>query len=107
MDLLPRILRLKEHNQESKDVLIAKNIITSYFNMTKKTLIDQLPKAIMAELVLKTKTQLQDILIKTIYSIKEIDILTVESEEIKEKRENLISKIKNLEEAYKVAMSFS
>lgn len=64
-------------NQKSARVLmetrILQNLIKSYFQLTKTTIIDMVPKTIMAFLVLKSKQMAQCTLIEKVYRDENLD----------------------------------
>mmetsp|Transcript_16850 Transcript_16850/g.26236 ORF Transcript_16850/g.26236 Transcript_16850/m.26236 type:complete len:140 (-) Transcript_16850:401-820(-) len=66
---VPETMRQPERASE-KDTIeteIIKSLIASYFNITRKTFLDMVPKTIMAFLVNETKDGLQNSLVQTLY----------------------------------------
>jgi hypothetical protein len=62
-------------------------LIQSYFNIVKRTVADLIPKTIMYNLVLKAKEELQNELLRELYSKREeIEESMKESEEVRERR---------------------
>lgn len=55
-------------------------LITSYFNIVRRTMIDMVPKAIMLNLVSFTKEAMQSELLENMYKIQELDDLLKESD---------------------------
>ena len=67
--------------------------------MTKTTIIDMVPKTIMAFLVLKSKQIAQSQLIEKVYKDENLDQLLVEDPMVKAQRENCKKLIKALKTA--------
>ena len=59
-------------------------LISSYFNIVKRTMIDMVPKAIMLNLVSHAKEELQRELLENLYRTNALDDLLKESEVISE-----------------------
>ena len=74
-------------------------MIQSYFELTKTTIIDMVPKTIMAFLVLKSKQIAQSQLIEKVYKDENLDQLLVEDPMVKAQRENCKKLIKALKTA--------
>lgn len=55
-------------------------LISSYFNIVKRTMIDMVPKAIMLNLVSFTKEEMQKELLENMYRQSELDDLLKESD---------------------------
>lgn len=55
-------------------------LITSYFNIVRRTMIDMVPKAIMLNLVSWTKQEMQRELLENMYKTSELDDLLKESD---------------------------
>ncbi len=84
---------------------LIKNMVVCYFNIIRKIVVDQVPKAIMSELVGKSEKEIQSTLFKDIYEYKDLNQLVNESEESKEKREKLVLTIEALKQAYDLICS--
>lgn len=82
------------------EIMIIKNLITSYFNVVRKNLNDLVPKTIIAMLVNKTKNQAQRELVAQIYSAingkLDFSNLLQEDGATKKKREVCEDMVKNL-----------
>ncbi len=82
------------------EIMIIKNLITSYFNVVRKNLNDMVPKTIIAMLVNKTKNQAQRELVAQIYSSasgeSNFHELLQEDGATKKKREVCEEMVKNL-----------
>jgi dynamin 1-like protein len=79
------------------EIMVIKNLITSYFNVVRKNLNDLVPKTIIAMLVNKTKNWAQRELVGQIYAA-DVDYksLLVEDQITKRKREMCEEMVKNL-----------
>ncbi|KAJ5461996.1 Vacuolar protein sorting-associated protein 1 [Penicillium daleae] len=66
--------------RETSEVEVIKLLITSYFNIVKRTMIDMVPKAIMYTLVQFTKDEMQRELLENMYRNNELDDLLKESD---------------------------
>ncbi|KAJ5272390.1 Vacuolar protein sorting-associated protein 1 [Penicillium angulare] len=66
--------------RESTEVEVIKLLITSYFNIVKRTMIDMVPKAVMYTLVQFTKDSMQGELLEYMYRTNELDDLLKESD---------------------------
>jgi dynamin 1-like protein len=66
--------------REATEVEVIKLLITSYFNIVKRTMIDMVPKAIMYTLVQFTKDEMQRELLEQMYRNNELDELLKESD---------------------------
>ena len=81
------------------EIMIIKNLISSYFNVVRKNLNDIVPKTIIAMLVNKTKNQAQRELVASIYTADaNFKNLLVEDQATKKKREACQEMVKNLEQ---------
>ncbi|KAG7289577.1 vacuolar protein sorting-associated protein 1 [Staphylotrichum longicolle] len=66
--------------REGIEVEVIKLLISSYFNIVKRTMIDMVPKAIMLNLVSFTKDEMQKELLENMYRQSELDDLLKESD---------------------------
>ncbi|CAL5871468.1 uncharacterized protein PFLUO_LOCUS5719 [Penicillium psychrofluorescens] len=66
--------------QEAIEVEVIKLLITSYFNITKRTMIDMVPKAVMYTLVQFTKDEMQRELLQNMYTNTDMEDLLKESD---------------------------
>ncbi|KAF2279897.1 uncharacterized protein EI97DRAFT_429671 [Westerdykella ornata] len=66
--------------KEVQEVEVIKLLITSYFNIVRRTMIDMVPKAIMLNLVQWTKEEMQRELLENMYKTAELDDLLKESD---------------------------
>ncbi|KAI6881465.1 vacuolar sorting protein 1, partial [Hortaea werneckii] len=66
--------------KETQEVEVIKLLITSYYNIVRRTMIDMVPKAIMLNLVEHTKDEMQRELLEQMYRQTELDDLLKESD---------------------------
>lgn len=90
---------------EITEIKTMKALVTNYFNIIKKIVVDQVPKAIMSELVVKSEKMIQETLFKEIFKADGVEQLVCESRESVEKRVCLEKNIKALEQAYDIMCS--
>lgn len=107
LDSIPSVLKLhgKTSYQESVEIGIIKSMVVSYFDIIKKIVIDQVPKAIMHELVNKSENKIQERLFLEIYEKPNLDEVMSESSEVVNKRVKLKTTIKALKQAYDLICS--
>ncbi|EOB15124.1 Vacuolar protein sorting-associated protein 1 [Nosema bombycis CQ1] len=107
LESIPNILKIKGKMsyQESVEIGIIKSMVVSYFEIIKKIVIDQVPKAIMYGLVFKSSDKIQERLFLDIYDKKDLELIIVESSEISEKRNKLHTTLKALKQAYDLVCS--
>jgi len=72
--------------REAAEVKIIKNLLSSYFAIVKKSVLDSIPKAIMHFLVNQSKTHIQSELVGSLYKEGKFDALLSENPEIAMKR---------------------
>jgi len=72
--------------REQGEVRIIKSLLESYFNIVKKQVADQTPKAIMHFLVNQTKEHIQSELVSKLYKEGQFEALLSESPEVAHKR---------------------
>lgn len=106
-DSIPSNLKITGEftQQELIEIKMMKSLVTSYFDIIKKIVIDQVPKAIMSELVIKSEGLIQETLFREIYDAEGIEKLVCESQESIEKRKKLEKNIKALKQAYDIMCS--
>ncbi|EFC48946.1 dynamin [Naegleria gruberi] len=86
--------------RENQEVEVIRALLTAYFdNVVRKKLADQVPKSIMAFLVIKTKSNLQSELIKELYKPELFETLLKENDAIAQKRKQTQKMLKALTKA--------
>jgi dynamin 1-like protein len=77
-------------------------LITSYFNIVRRTMIDMVPKAIMLNLVTWTKENMQGELLTNMYKTDELDELLKESEYTVRRRKDCQQMVESLTKAQEI-----
>lgn len=80
-------------------------LISSYFNIVKRTVIDTVPKAIMLNLVNNAKEELQRELLQELYKTEVLDELLKESEYTQNRRKDCKKMIEALQKADEIVGS--
>ncbi|THC90882.1 hypothetical protein EYZ11_009662 [Aspergillus tanneri] len=88
--------------RESTEVEVIKLLITSYFNIVKRTMIDMVPKAIMYTLVQFTKDEMQRELLENMYRNSELDDLLKESDYTIRRRKECQQMVESLSRASEI-----
>ncbi|EJW01222.1 hypothetical protein EDEG_00555 [Edhazardia aedis USNM 41457] len=91
--------------QELCEIATIKSFVAEYFEITRKIVIDQVPKAIMSQLVMKSNDKIQQTLFKEIYEAEGVENLVCESLESVEKRKRVEANITALKQAYDIMCS--
>ena len=103
--VLPAIhykMRADENQQSARVIMetrVIQNLIQSYFDLTKKNIVDLVPKTIMAFLVNESRSIAQSELIEKIYKEGNLEQLIVEDPMIAAQRESCVKTIKALKSA--------
>ncbi|MCJ1264494.1 vacuolar protein sorting-associated protein 1 [Lobaria immixta] len=88
--------------KEANEVEVIKLLINSYFNITRRTMIDMVPKAIMLNLVQFTKDEMQRELLENMYRTHEIDDLLKESDYTIRRRKECLQMVESLSKASEI-----
>ncbi|KAI4131375.1 MAG: hypothetical protein LQ338_001260 [Usnochroma carphineum] len=88
--------------KESQEVEVIKLLINSYFNITRKTLIDMVPKSIMLTLIQHTKDEMQKELLDQMYRTSELDDLLKESDHTIRRRKECQQMVESLSKASEI-----
>ncbi|KAJ5641935.1 Vacuolar protein sorting-associated protein 1 [Penicillium lividum] len=88
--------------RESTEVEVIKLLITSYFNIVKRTMIDMVPKAVMYTLVQFTKDTMQGELLEYMYRNNELDDLLKESDYTTRRRKECQQMVESLSRASEI-----
>lgn len=107
LDSIPSTLRIRDglSEQEAMEMGMVKSMVESYFEIIKKIVVDQVPKAIMCELVRKAEGAMQEVLFMEIYNREDLDSIASESEEVKMERGKIESTLRALKQAYDIICS--
>lgn len=81
--------------REAMETDVIKLLITSYFNITKRTVIDMVPKAIMLNLVSHAKDSMQQELLQTLYQPDILKDLTKESDHVIARRRECVKMVRS------------
>ncbi|MCJ1460086.1 vacuolar protein sorting-associated protein 1 [Mycoblastus sanguinarius] len=88
--------------KEANEVEVIKLLINSYFSITRRTMIDMVPKAIMLTLVQFTKDEMQKELLENMYRTTELDDLLKESDYTIRRRKECIQMVESLSKANEI-----
>jgi len=88
--------------REGQEVEVIKLLISSYFNITRRTMIDMVPKAIMLSLVQFSKDEMQRHLLEQLYRATELDELLKESEYTVRRRKECLQMVESLSRASEI-----
>ncbi|KAJ5251291.1 hypothetical protein N7489_001701 [Penicillium chrysogenum] len=88
--------------REATEVEVIKLLITSYFNIVKRTMIDMVPKAVMYTLVQFTKDEMQRELLENMYRTNELDELLKESDYTTRRRKECQQMVESLGRASEI-----
>ncbi|KAH8919280.1 hypothetical protein BT69DRAFT_1266849 [Atractiella rhizophila] len=91
--------------REQMEIEVIKLLINSYFNITKRTMIDMVPKAIMLNLVSHSKEELQKELLKELYRPDVLDELLKESDYVVNRRKECAKMVEALQKADEIVSS--
>ncbi|KAF3771234.1 hypothetical protein M406DRAFT_344538 [Cryphonectria parasitica EP155] len=89
-------------DREAMEVEVIKLLISSYFNIVKRTMIDMVPKAIMLTLVQFTKDTMQPELMANMYRQTEMDELLKESDYTIRRRKECQQMVESLSRASEI-----
>ena len=89
-------------DREAMETDVIKLLITSYFNITKRTVIDMVPKAIMLNLVNHSKENMQRELLQALYQPDILKELMKESDHVVARRRECVKMIGALEKAAEI-----
>ena len=106
-DPIPHTLRITKNmsEQETAEVEMVKSLVKRYFGVIKGIVVDQVPKAIMAELVLSSERDIQAVLFREVYEAEDVSETVCESREIRERRAALEKSISALRDAHDIIFS--
>lgn len=106
-DKIPNILRIQNElsDNEQSEITLIKSLVISYFDITRKIILDQIPKAILTNLIQKSLNGMQEHLFLQIYEADDVDQLCEEGDDIKELREKLRTTLSAMRKAYDLMCS--
>ncbi|BAO39366.1 vacuolar protein sorting-associated protein 1 [Kluyveromyces marxianus] len=91
--------------REKQETEVIKLLIDSYFNIVKKTVADFIPKAVMLKLIVKSKNDIQKILLEKLYSGENLEELTKESDLTTQRRKECQKMVNILSHASEIVSS--
>ncbi|KAF9096613.1 vacuolar protein sorting-associated protein 1 [Mortierella sp. AM989] len=106
MEPPPAVLKASG-NLSEREQIETELLISSYFNIVKRTVIDTVPKAIMLNLVNTAKDELQRELLQELYKTEVLDELLKESEFTQNRRKECKKMIEALQKADEIVGSVS
>lgn len=92
-------------DRETMETDVIKTLISSYFNIVKRTMIDMVPKAIMLNLVKYSKEEIQRELLEKLYKSDLLDDLLKESDFTVQRRKECQRMISSLQQAAEIVAS--
>ncbi|KRH93267.1 Vacuolar sorting protein VPS1, dynamin [Pseudoloma neurophilia] len=106
-DKIPNILRVQNDltDSEQSEITLIKSLVLSYFDITRKIILDQIPKAILTNLIKKSLNGMQEHLFLTIYESEDVEKLCEEGDDVKEAREKLRITLSAMRKAYDLMCS--
>ena len=84
-------MKADEHQESARVIMetrVIQNLISSYFDLTKKNIADLVPKTIMAFLVNESRQIAHSMLIENIYKTGNLDALVVEDPMVAAQRDS-------------------
>ncbi|RCK65042.1 Vacuolar protein sorting-associated protein 1 [Candida viswanathii] len=107
MEAPPPVLRATGtmSERETMETEVIKLLISSYYNIVKRTVTDVVPKAIMLKLINKSKDEIQKTLLEKMYSSPDLEDLVKENEVTVQKRKECIRMVEVLKNASEIVSS--
>lgn len=91
--------------RENMETEIIKLLINSYFSIVKRTVADIIPKAIMLKLIVKSKIDIQKVLLEKLYGNQDIEDLTKENDITIQRRKECKRMVEVLKNASQIVSS--
>ncbi|KAG7195245.1 vacuolar protein sorting-associated protein 1 [Scheffersomyces spartinae] len=107
MEAPPQVLRATGTmtERESMETEVIKLLISSYYNIVKRTVSDLVPKAIMLKLIVRSKEEIQKHLLEKLYASPTLAELVKENELTVQKRKECIKMVEVLRNASEIVSS--
>lgn len=107
MEAPPPVLRATGtmSERETMETEVIKLLISSYYNIVKRTVSDVVPKAIMLKLILKSKDLIQKELLEKLYNSPDLADLVKENELTVQKRKECLKMVEVLRNASEIVSS--
>lgn len=91
--------------RETMETEVIKLLITSYFNIVKRTIADIVPKALMLKLIVRSKDEIQKVLLEKLYGSQNIEDLTKENDVTIQRRKECKKMVEILRNASQIVSS--
>ena len=91
--------------RETMETEIIKLLINSYFSIVKRTVADIIPKALMLKLIVRSKTDIQKVLLEKLYGGKDLEELTKENDITIQRRKECKKMVEILKHASEIVSS--
>ena len=107
MEAPPAVLKASAalSERETMETEVIKLLISSYFDIVKRTMVDMVPKAVMLNLVKQSKEEIQTELLEKLYRADQVDELLKESEFTVERRKECQRMVDSLQKAAEIVAS--
>lgn len=107
MEAPPPVLRATGTmtERETMETEVIKLLITSYYNIVKRTVADVVPKAVMLKLIVRLKEEIQKVLLEKLYNSPELSDLVKENELTVQKRKECLKMVEVLKNASEIVSS--
>lgn len=107
MEAPPPVLRATGSmtERETMETEVIKLLISSYFNIVKRTVADVVPKAIMLKLIERSKEEIQKELLEKLYNSPDLADLVKENELTVQKRKECLKMVDVLRNASEIVLS--
>ncbi|KDN51628.1 hypothetical protein RSAG8_00173, partial [Rhizoctonia solani AG-8 WAC10335] len=107
MEAPPAVIRPQAQlsDRETMETEVIKLLITSYYNIVKREMIDMIPKAISLTLVNHSKENLQRELLQELYKPDVLDELLKESDYVVSRRKEVVQMLGALNKADEIVAS--
>lgn len=92
-------------DRETQETEIIKLLISSYFNIVKRTVADLVPKSIMLKLIERSKAEIQKVLLEKLYGNNDLDSLTKENDMTVARRKECLKMVEVLRHANEIVSS--
>jgi vacuolar protein sorting-associated protein 1 len=108
IDILDLIKWIKSLNTVLENLMeneVIKMLISSYFNIVKRTVADIVPKSIMLKLIVRSKDEIQKDLLENLYNSPSLADLVKENESTVLKRKECLKMVEVLKNASEIVSS--
>lgn len=92
-------------DRETQETEVIKLLIQSYYSIVKRTVSDLIPKAIMLKLIIKSRNEIQKILLERLYGSNDLSDLVKENELTKQRRIECLKMVDVLKHANEIVSS--